>query len=384
MDRRVRKSAAMISKRTLLFGCFAVMGCATATGDFNTEGDEGDSVPVSAPIVGGTTASAYPEAVLLDMYTAGASYPSSICSAAVITPRVVLTAGHCVTGFVKWRVKAPFAGNQSAYASSGGTFDWSGTSSSVDPNKHDVGLVYLDTPINLTTYPTVASAGSAEGTNIVNIGRIQDGVASNTSLFVGKSLPIQNGSKIGYPYDYYTTEIIQPGDSGGPNEVAGTHKIISVNSGAGSGTQVLARVDLVYSWIDTQVKSHGGWAGSSTPPPPSPPSTPTCANKETEANDSYTTPNALNAGDTCGSVSGGNQDWFTWSVGTTAVSYSLKLAATGDAQIQMWKLSGGQYYAVANNTPTEISKTSNGAGSYVVVVYSPSSTAQTYTLNLKR
>lgn len=377
----------MIFKRTVLLGCFALFGCATANGDFDRDSDEGDSVPVSAPIVGGTTASAYPEAVLLDMYTAGASYPSMICSASVIAPRVVLTAGHCVEGMAKWRAKAPFAGNQSAYASSGATYDWAGvTGETVAPNKHDVGLVFLDTPITLSTYPTVMSTGSAIGTQIVNIGRIQNGTASNTSLFVGASVAIQDGAKIGYPYSYYTSEIIQPGDSGGPDVIAGTHKIAAVNSGAGSGTQVLARVDLVYSWIDAQVKAHGGWASSATPTPP-PPSTPppsTCANKEAEPNDAYTAPNALAAGDTCGSIAGNNQDWFTWSVGSTAVSYSLKLAATGDAQIQMWKLSGGQYYAVANTSPTEITKTSNGAGSYVVVVYSPSSTNQTYTLNLKR
>jgi hypothetical protein len=377
----------MFIHRSAVLGCCALIGCATATGDFDREGDEGDSTPVAAPIVGGTTASAYPEAVLLDMYTAGASYPSSICSAAVIAPRVVLTAGHCVEGFAKWRVKAPFAGNQSAYASSGGTFDWAGVSgSTVDRNKHDVGLVFLDTPITLSTYPTVMSTASAEGTQIVNIGRIQDGVASNTSLFVGKSLSIQNGSKVGYPYSYYTSEIIQPGDSGGPDEIVGTHKILAVNSGAGGGTQVLARVDLVYSWIDSQVKSHGGWASSAapTPPPPTTPPPSSCANNETEANDSYTTPNALNAGDTCGSVSGGNQDWFSWTVGTAPVSYSVKLTATGDAQIQMWKLVSGQYYAISNTSPTEIAKTSNGAGTYIVVVHSPSSSTQTYTLSLKR
>lgn len=93
----------MIMQRMAVLGCLALFGCATATGDFDRENDEGYSEPTSAPIIGGTTASAYPEAVLLDMYKAGASYPSMICSASVIAPRVVLTAGHCV-GFGRgWR-----------------------------------------------------------------------------------------------------------------------------------------------------------------------------------------------------------------------------------------------------------------------------------------
>src|SRR5688572_6091593 len=95
----------------LIGASFAMGACAPAQGELDDSDDELGTKPTSSPIVGGTTASAYPEAVLLDMYTAGASWPSSICSASVIAPKVVLTAGHCIEGFAKWRVKAPFAGN---------------------------------------------------------------------------------------------------------------------------------------------------------------------------------------------------------------------------------------------------------------------------------
>ena len=369
-----------------VLACSSLGACAPAQGDLDDSNDELETTGTSAPIVGGTTAPAYPEAVLVDMYTAGASWPSMICSGAVIAPRVVLTAGHCVEGIAKWRIKAPFAGNQTVYGSSGGTYDWAGvTSETVDPNKHDVGLVFLDAPITLSSYPTVASAGVAEGTNVVNIGRIQDGTASNTSLFVGANVAVKNGSRVGYPYAYYTNEIIQSGDSGGPDEIPGAtpHKIVAVNSGAGGGTQVLARVDLVYAWIDAQVKAHGGW--SSTAPAPTPTPTPTtCTASESEPNDSYTSPDPLATGTNCGALVSTNQDWFSWTVGTTAVNYTLELKATGDANLQMWKLVSGQYYKVANTTATTFTKTSNGAGTYVVLVSSPSNTSQTYTLSLKR
>lgn len=56
------------------------------------------------------------------------------------------------------------------------------------------------------------------------------------------------------------------------------------------------------------------------------------------------------------------------------------VSSAGDAQLQMWKLVSGSYYQVSNTTPTEITKTSNGAGTYVVVVWSPSGAAQSYTV----
>ena len=51
----------------------------------------------------------------------------------------------------------------------------------------------------------------------------------------------------GAPLDYTSTLVIQPGDSGGPDFIAGTHTIVSVNSGEqrASSVQFLARVDLV-------------------------------------------------------------------------------------------------------------------------------------------
>jgi hypothetical protein len=42
------------------------------------------------------------------------------------------------------------------------------------------------------------------------------------------------------------------------------HRIVAVNSGAGSGRQILARVDLLHGWITEQIQQHAG----ATPPPP--------------------------------------------------------------------------------------------------------------------
>ncbi len=215
--------------------------------------DEELTADESRPIVGGTSAAAYPEAVLVDMKKNGSVV--GVCSGAMIAPRVVLTAGHCVHGFDGWRVKAPFAGGQVQSSSEGATYDWTSDGQYVDPNQHDVGLVFLDGPISLPSYPTVASQRVAWGTKVRNVGRIDDGVTSHTALFVGPEVAAQNGATVGFPLSYRSAETIQSGDSGGPVVLPGPapHTIVAVNSGAGGGLQVLARVDLLHAWIQSGI-----------------------------------------------------------------------------------------------------------------------------------
>lgn len=378
---------ALVSMIAALAACAAN---ATTEGDsevFETADSSG------APIIGGTTASSYPEAALVDMSRGGQM--AAACSGAVIAPQVVLTAGHCVHGFDGWTITAPFAQNQRVRASGAAVYDWNNQSDTVDPNSHDLGLVFLATPIRLGSYPTIATAPVAAGGQIVNVGRINNGQFSSSALFVSKAIAVRDGRSYGYPYDYVASEVIQSGDSGGPDFLPGTHSIVAVNSGAGGGTEVLARVDLLATWIQQQISAHGGagsngggtgtgtggnggtgTGGGTTPPPPAGPS-------EQEPNDSYQTPNAL-SGTLSGQLTAGDQDWFTWTVGATPVAYDLQLQGSGDAQLQMWKLVSGQYYRVANTSATRVAHTSNGAGSYVIVTFSPSSQPQSYALKLAK
>lgn len=247
-----------------LVASFAMFACAPG----QTESDEYDDTEEDSgerddAIIGGTQATQYPEAVLIDMKQNGVV--TSICSGSLIAPKVVLTAGHCVHGFTGWNIKAPFAQNQTATATAAETYDWDNDGQFVDPNQHDVGLIFLSKAINLSSYPTVASAQVTIGSKVQNIGRINNGSPSNTKLFIGPPVTTKKGSSYGFPFDYATSETIQSGDSGGPVVVPGTHKIVAVNSGAGGGTQVLARVDLVSSWIQEKIASQG-----STPAPSDP------------------------------------------------------------------------------------------------------------------
>jgi Trypsin len=233
----------------------SVAGCLAPAG----EGSDEDVGSHGSAIIGGSRATAYPEAALIHMKRDGR--PIAACSGSLIAPTVVLTAGHCVHSFDGWDVAAPYASGQRASASRGVTLDWKTDAETVDPNLHDVGLVFLDDPIVLDAYPALTRTPLADGAKVVNIGRIDSGKFSNTDLFVSKPLAVKNAADDGFVFDYIAREIIQSGDSGGPDMKAGTHTIVAVNSGAGGGTEVLARTDLVYDWILQQAAAQGATLG---------------------------------------------------------------------------------------------------------------------------
>jgi hypothetical protein len=366
-----------------------VTGCSDLYGPDQESLSEGGQ---SSPIINGSTASAYPESALVNMSKNGQVVAA--CSGSVIAPSVVLTAGHCVAGFTGWSVRAPFAQNQTATATAGETFDWKDTGSeNVDPNAHDIGLVYLASPINLSSFPALASSALADGSQVVDLGRINNGTLSNTALFVSSAITVRGAANQGFPFDYVSTDVIESGDSGGPVEVPGLpspHKIVAVNSGAGSGTQVLARVDLLASWIAGKIAAHGGGGNTTTPPPTTPPPPPpppppaTCKGPtEVEPNNDFQHPNALGAS-VCGTIGAGDaQDWYSWSI-AGATPYRVQLTASGDAAIAMWKNVGGTFRQVAGTSNTLIANTASGAGSYVVAVFSSTGQSQSYTLTLTK
>jgi hypothetical protein len=209
-------------------------------------------------IMGGAPATEYPEAVQINLLT---NQGAAVCSGALIAPRVVLTAGHCVNRATAWLV-ASNAGL--SFTRNATVFDYTDLGSNVNFTQHDIGLVFLDTPIQLASYPSIATGPVVAGTQLMKVGRIKDG-----SLQPGLGLferAIQVSFDPAAPFDYRAPPVGQQGDSGGPDFILGTHTIAAVNSGGGSMDSI-ARVDLLHDFIQAQVDAHGGGGGGGVLPP---------------------------------------------------------------------------------------------------------------------
>ncbi len=114
-----------------------------------------DSDPVAAaasPIQGGTAASAYPEAVLLDVTKAGVAQAG--CTGTLVGPRSVLTSGRCATQFDGWTVTTPFTTSYGARGVGSAVYDYDQTADAPSTDEHDVGLILLDAPIDLARIPS--------------------------------------------------------------------------------------------------------------------------------------------------------------------------------------------------------------------------------------
>ena len=380
----MRKIALLFATLT---GMASFAGCAVEPESVDTEAIGA----VIQPIIGGVAASDYPEAAILNMRTpTGATYA---CTASLIAPQVVLTAGHCVDGMASFDV---FVGTSAQKSTSAETFDWNERGATlVNPNHHDIGLVYLSTPVQLAAYPTLASAALANGASAVNVGRIHNGLTSSTWK---ATVTLGPGASVGYPFDYSSKGVIEQGDSGGPVFQLGTHTIVAVNSGAGGGTQVLARVDLLLSWIQQRVAAHGGFAasgpsdagapktdagvadGGASRPDAAPPAvdagspTPTCT-KEVEPNDTFAKASPLGA-NVCGTfASATDVDNYTF----TAPLGTTKLSLTGGVFTIGFVTNGSCLPVLAGQTAVGITVTGATKG-ICVAVTSPSRGLGAYTL----
>jgi hypothetical protein len=207
-------------------------------------------------IVDGTPATEFPEAVLVNIQRYGQTVMG--CSGTVIAPRVVLTAGHCVADGDGWEITAPYASGQKSHGSSKATYDWTQSNDQVSPDQHDVGLVFLDSPISLSAYPTIGSAALPDQAQVVTVGRVKNGQLSKSAIYKSKPVKVTSGHSYGFEFDYAAPMVIEHGDSGGPSFSVGSHTIVSVNSTGDDTTMLNARVDLLKDWIAKQIEQQGG------------------------------------------------------------------------------------------------------------------------------
>jgi hypothetical protein len=224
----------------------------------------GASEPTAAnaqAIVHGARAVDYPEAV----YVTSDGYVP--CSGVLLTPTVVLSAGHCRGRESTYEVVAPNANGQSAHGSSSWSpYDGNPAKSS------DVMLVFLDTPIHIAAYPTLGATQIAAGTQVVDIGRTLNG-SIGTDDYVSPVVTIQGpATPMGFPYNYEALpDISENGDSGGPIMLAGTHTIVAIvdvdtteeNVAETTPIDLFARIDLVHDAIESAIASRSPPSSSS-------------------------------------------------------------------------------------------------------------------------
>ena len=408
--------------RTLLGAIAGVSVCLACTGDYGA--DESASMSIE-PIIGGVAATQYPEAAYLNIdMTAKGGYA---CSGTLIAPNVVLTAGHCVDGHSKWEV---YVGTAYRATTSAAVYDWhENGAQTVNPAHHDLGLVFLNTPVNLATFPTLSIGKVADGTAALNVGRVLNGVVQSGAYQAPTTL--KAGDAVGYPFDYYSTTVIQPGDSGGPVFLKGGHTLVAVNSGAGGSTQVLARTDLLNAWISSQIAAHsaasangaggaggtagkagaggnsgaggtagkagaagaggtagkagasgaGGAAGEGGKAGAGGSSGAGACTKETEINDAWSQANVVN-GSVCGALgSTADVDWY--SVSFAPGNHVVEVAAGSDVTLSMGVVSGTTCLTSVNGVVRASVTVSGATQTLCIKAASPSKALQSYQVNAK-
>jgi V8-like Glu-specific endopeptidase len=203
-------------------------------------------------VVGGEVNTGDPAAVLLA--STNAEGQGGYCTGTVISPRIILTAGHCVDNIVSGRVHIgtrPAATAGIPYAEWIAHPSWSGDVL----NDTDIALVLLQQPItNVTPIPLhVNSMDAAVGRSIRVVGfgvTSADGRDSGTKRVLDDVQISQMGNSRYYMFGQANNTICF-GDSGGPDfvtangrlEVAGVHSF--VNEPACEGLAASMRVDTV-------------------------------------------------------------------------------------------------------------------------------------------
>jgi hypothetical protein len=184
----------------------------------------------------------------------------------LLSPRMVLTSGHLVAGMTSWTVTSA-DGKTKVNGVRGQTYDWMVYNSNLShPRKHDVGVIYLDRPINLDHYPRLAADKAANGTKGARI-RGNGGEFAMQPAVLNKYSSFPNA----YLTDMPKGETLNTGTAvlNDKNEIVG----LVTGRGMQTGKLHVARTNELVQWLTPKV-SCGSTKNNdlalrtySTPPP---------------------------------------------------------------------------------------------------------------------
>jgi hypothetical protein len=257
------------------------------------------TVAVAAAITNGQPDGNNHPYVGLLVFDSAPGTPAWRCSGSLISPTVVLTAGHCTDGAVAARVwfdadvtyaAVPFPLYPFGGPGSGATEGTPYTNPSYNIGNpygggnglpafsyRDVGVVVLDTPVFMSQYATLPAAGLVDtlknktGVDFVGYGvqyQVPGGGVPPQARWAGPRVRMYAPSELVSGKFVHSAEYVKLalnpgggsggtcfGDSGGPDLLRGTATVLSVNSYVTnsncSGVGYSARVDIpdVLAWI---------------------------------------------------------------------------------------------------------------------------------------
>lgn len=171
-------------------------------------------------------------------------------SGILIAEKTVLTSAHLIAGKGKWTVTA--ADGRKVNGIRGQTFDWKRYDSLMaHPRKHDVGVVFLDRPIQLASYPKISTVSQPNGEQVM---RVRNDGGKNFQFIDAKL------DRVRQMPNAYITEIpaSETLDTGGA-VVNGKGEIVGIVTGRGmqTGKLYIAKLGEVVGWLSDKANCGG-------------------------------------------------------------------------------------------------------------------------------